>query len=104
MIGIVLAILSPLIAQVIKLAVSRTREYLADASGALMTRYPDGLASALEKLGKHSGKMKRANHATAHMYISNPFGRKADKKPSFFSKLFSTHPPIQDRIEKLRTM
>ncbi len=101
-IGIVLAILSPFIAQLIKLAVSRTREYLADASGALMTRYPDGLASALEKLKMHSGKMKKANHATAHMYISNPFG--ARKKPSGLSKLFSTHPPIEDRIKKLRGM
>jgi len=103
-IGIILAILSPLIAQVIKLAVSRTREYLADASGALMTRYPEGLASALEKLGQHSGKMQRANHASAHLYISNPFGEKKQQKQSFFSKLFSTHPPIEERIQKLRNI
>ena len=99
-IGIVLAILSPLIAELIKLAVSRKREFLADASGALLTRYPEGLAGALEKIS-HSRPMKRANTATAHLFITNPFGAGSRK---FFAKLFSTHPPTQDRIKALRTM
>ncbi len=103
-VGIVLAIISPLIAQVIKLAISRTREYLADSSGALLTRYPEGLASALEKLGQYSGKLKKANHATAHLFISNPFGEKRGQKVGFFERLFRTHPPISERIAKLRAM
>ncbi|MFH1632047.1 MAG: M48 family metallopeptidase [bacterium] len=101
--GIVLAILSPLVAEVIKLAVSRAREYLADASGALLTRYPEGLASALEKIRDTGDPLKRANHATAHLYISNPFGSNKEKR-SWFQRMFSTHPPINDRIRKLRTM
>jgi len=100
-IGVILAILSPLIANLIKLAISRKREYLADASGALMTRYPEGLASALEKISNYNVPLKRANNATAHLYIANPFGAKAR---SGIVKLFSTHPPIQDRISKLRGM
>ncbi|MFH1749341.1 MAG: zinc metalloprotease HtpX [bacterium] len=96
--GIVLAILAPLIAQLIQLAISRKREYLADASGALLTRYPEGLASALEKIQNNSTPMKRANRATAHLFIANPFSAKK------ISGLFATHPPIQDRIEKLREM
>lgn len=95
LVGIVLMILSPIIATLIQLAISRKREYLADASGALLTRYPEGLASALEKIGAHSGKMKRANQATAHLFISNPFG-------ATVQNLFSTHPPIEKRIELLR--
>jgi heat shock protein HtpX len=95
LVGIVLMILSPIIATLIQLAISRKREYLADASGALLTRYPEGLASALEKIGAHSGKMKRANQATAHLFISNPFG-------ATVQNLFSTHPPIEKRIEALR--
>ena len=87
----------------IKLAVSRTREYLADASGALLTRYPEGLANALEKISKDGTKMKRASHATAHLFISDPYG---DKKhsTSWFHRLFMTHPPANDRIAKLRAM
>lgn len=99
-VGIILAILSPFIAELIKLAISRKREYLADASGALLTRYPDGLASALEKIANENMPMRKASTATAHMFISNPFkgGRKK------FASLFSTHPPVEERIRKLRTM
>ncbi|MFC1656838.1 zinc metalloprotease HtpX [Patescibacteria group bacterium] len=97
-VGIVLAILAPLIAQLIQLAISRKREYLADASGALLTRYPEGLASALEKIQYNSKPMKRANRATAHLFISNPFSTKK------ISGLFATHPPIEDRIKQLRAM
>lgn len=97
--GIIVMILAPIIANLIKLAVSRRREYLADSTGALLTRYPDGLASALEKIGKSSIEMKSANHATAHLFISNPF-----KKMDRFNLMFSTHPPIEDRIRILREM
>lgn len=99
-VGLVLLILSPLIAQLIKLAVSRRREYLADASGALMTRYPEGLARALEKINQDPAILDHANNATAHLYIANPF--KGSRK--FLTGLFSTHPPIEDRVKKLRTM
>lgn len=99
-IAIVLAILSPLIAQLIKLAISRSREYLADASGALITRYPDGLASALEKISADSEPLEASNKATAHLYIVNPL--KNLKGP--FNNLFSTHPPIEERIKRLREM
>lgn len=99
--GIVLAILSPLIAQLIRLAVSRKREFLADADGALLTRYPEGLARALEKISAYKEPLRRANDATAHLYISNPFGEKTQK---FFHKLFSTHPPIEERVKALRKM
>jgi len=98
--GIILAILSPLIAQLIKLAVSRKREFLADASGSLLTRYPEGLARALEKIA-HSEPTKRANNAIAHLYIANPFGTKAGLG---IKKLFSTHPPIAERVAALRQM
>lgn len=100
-IGIALAILAPLVAVMIQLAISRKREFLADASGALLTRYPDGLASALHKIGKYSLPMKRANHATAHLFLSNPFGTKHGKR--FFHKLFMTHPPMEERISALRS-
>jgi len=103
-VGLVAAILAPIIAQIIKLAVSRSREYLADSSGALLTRYPAGLASALEKIRDHGGKMRRANHATAHLYISSPFGSKVGGNVGFFNRLFATHPPINERIAKLRKM
>lgn len=104
LVAIVLGILSPLIAQVIKLAVSRSREYLADASGALLTRHPEGLASALEKISASGTKMKRANHATAHMFISNPYGKQLTPKTPWYQRVFMTHPPAHDRISKLRTM
>jgi heat shock protein HtpX len=114
-VGILLAILSPLIATLIKLAVSRQREYLADASGALLTRYPEGLASALEKISDDSTPLVEANNATAHLYIVNPFHEDRSEatsshpeKPhgvrSWFAGLFNTHPPIDDRIKRLRTM
>jgi heat shock protein HtpX len=99
-IGIVLLILSPLIAQLIKLSISRRREYLADASGALLTRYPEGLARALEKINQDPAILDHANNATAHLYIANPF--KGSGK--FMAGLFSTHPPIEERIKKLREM
>ncbi len=99
--GLILAILSPIIAQIIQLAVSRQREFLADASGAMLTRYPDGLALALEKIAGEGMIMKRANNATAHLYISDPFG---PKKISWFHKLFMTHPPLNERVSKLRQM
>jgi heat shock protein HtpX len=98
LLGIVLAILAPIAAQIIKLAVSRKREYLADASAALLTRYPDGLASALEKIASSSLPLTSVNAATAHLFISNPL------KHDAFHRLFSTHPPIEDRIKILREM
>ncbi len=101
-VGLALSILSPILAEIIKLAVSRQREYLADASAALLTRYPDGLASALEKIHSANVPMKDASHATAHLFISNPFGAKQTR--SFFSSLFSTHPPVEERVKRLRNM
>lgn len=102
-VGIILVILSPIIATLIQLAISRKREFLADATGALLTRYPEGLASALEKIEMHSGQMKKANHATAHLFISDPYGEKTQvKKISFFHKIFLTHPPISERTAMLR--
>jgi len=98
--GVVLSILSPIFATLIQLSVSRKREYLADASGALLTRYPQGLANALEKIRLHNQPMRRANHATAHLYIASPFSG-AGKK---IAGLFATHPPIEERIAKLRQM
>ncbi len=95
-IGIVFIILSPIIATLIQLAISRRREYLADASGALLTRYPEGLANALRKISSYSHPMKTASNATAHMYISNPFGKKGG-----IGKLFMTHPPVEDRVKAL---
>lgn len=100
-VGIVFIILSPIIAQLIQLAISRKREYLADASGALLTRYPTGLANALRKISSYSRPMQHANNATAHMYISNPFGSKA---LAGISKLFMTHPPAEKRIKILEDM
>jgi heat shock protein HtpX len=99
--GLIFLIISPIIAKLIQLAISRKREYLADASAALLTRYPAGLANALEKIKQvNLQPMRHANNATAHLYISSPFG----KKKQLFSKLFSTHPPIDDRIKALRAM
>jgi heat shock protein HtpX len=99
LVAVAFIILSPIVATLIQLAISRKREFLADASGALLTRYPEGLASALQKIGGYSQPMRRANNATAHLYISNPFGPKAAM--SGLSKLFMTHPPIEDRIKAL---
>jgi heat shock protein HtpX len=100
-VAIILAILAPIIGQMIKLAVSRRREYLADASGAKLTRYPEGLASALEKISKDPDPLvDKANKATAHLFISTPFR----KKKQFLTSLFATHPPIDERIKRLRGM
>ena len=99
LIGIVLAIISPIIATIIQLAISRKREFLADASAALLTRYPDGLASALLKISQNSAPLKRANNATAHLFIANPFGKKGF---SGLHRLFMTHPPVEERIKALR--
>lgn len=98
-IGIILVVLSPIIATLIKLAVSRRREYLADASGALLTRYPEGLAKALEKISSYGTPMKNAHKATAHLFIANPFG-----SAKSVVGLFQTHPPIEKRIQILREM
>ncbi|MDI6822241.1 MAG: zinc metalloprotease HtpX [Actinomycetota bacterium] len=100
LIGIILALLSPLIAQLIRLAISRRREFLADASGAMLTRYPPGLASALEKLAADRELLEVANKATAHLYIVNPL---KDLRGAMNS-LFNTHPPIEERIKRLREM
>jgi len=97
-VGLVFLILSPIIAKLIQFAISRKREYLADASGALLTRYPEGLASALEKISQNPTPLKSANTATAHLYITNPLKNKG------LNKLFSTHPPIEERIKRLRGM
>lgn len=97
-IGIAFMILGPIVATLIRLAVSRKREFLADASGALLTRYPEGLASALKKISSKPVTMKTANNATAHLFISSPFGA---KKSLGFQKLFMTHPPVEERIEAL---
>jgi len=98
--ALVMAILSPLIAQLIRLAISRKREFLADASGAMLTRYPPGLASALRKISADTEPLEAANKATAHLYIVNPL---KDIKGSV-NKLFSTHPPIEERIAALEKM
>lgn len=100
LIAIVGAILAPLIAQVIRFAVSRRREYLADASGALLCRNPDALARALEKIAGDPEPLEAANKATAHLYISNPLKEHA----SFLNNLFNTHPPIEERIRLLRSL
>lgn len=99
-VAIVLAILTPIIATLIQLAVSRQREYLADASGALLTRYPPGLASALRKISADTEALEVANKATASLYIANPL----KDRPTFMDGLFDTHPPIAERIKRLEAM
>ena len=101
-VGIALSILAPLAAMLIQLAISRKREFLADASGALLTRYPEGLASALEKISSDSTPMAGANNTTAHLWLDDPF--KGQKKTSWLRKLFMTHPPVEERIKCLREM
>ncbi len=96
--SIVAIVLAPIVASLIQLAISRKREYLADATGALTTRYPEGLASALEKISQGGSTLKRQNASTAHFFIANPLKGKS------FSALFSTHPPIESRVAKLRGM
>lgn len=95
-IGLIVVVLAPIIAVIVQMAVSRQREYLADASGAMTTRHPEALASALEKLQQYGRPMKRQSTSTAHLFFSNPL------KSGFFSKLFSSHPPLPDRIARLR--
>ncbi|MBC7943643.1 M48 family metalloprotease [Candidatus Saccharibacteria bacterium] len=95
-VGLVVVVLAPIIAVIVQMAVSRQREYLADASGAMTTRHPEALATALEKLQQSSRPMKRQGTSTAHLFFANPL------KPGFFSKLFSSHPPLEDRIARLR--
>lgn len=97
-VGIVLSILAPIFAVLIQLAISRKREFLADASGALLTRYPDGLANALRKIGEHSKPMARQSSAIAHLYIADPKGSRFGKKITGF---FATHPPVEERIKAL---
>lgn len=99
-IGIALTILAPLVATVIRLAVSRKREFLADSSGALLTRYPEGLASALRKISSAPNTLKTAHNATAHLFIASPFAVRG-KKVSAMQKLFLTHPPVEERIQAL---
>jgi len=99
-VGIALAIIAPILVFLIRSAISREREYLADASGAYLLRYPDGLASALAKIGNYKGKMQTASDATAHLFIANPFG----KDRMSVSNLFATHPPIEKRIERLKQL
>lgn len=96
--GIAAAIIAPLAAMLVQLAVSRQREYLADATGAMTTRYPDGLARALEKIGHYGSTMQRQNSSTAHLFFANPLSGQA------LAKLFSTHPPVEERVRRLREM
>lgn len=106
-IALILAILAPIAATLIQLAISRKREFLADASGALLTRYPEGLASALEKINASRQPLQNANKATAHLYIENPFRENVDESHGgrgWFAGLFDTHPPVEERVKKLRAM
>jgi heat shock protein HtpX len=96
--GLVAIIVAPLVAMLVQLAVSRQREYLADATGALTTRHPEGLASALQKLGEYGAPVRRKSSSMSHMWIADP------DKPGFTARLFSTHPPIAERIERLHDM
>lgn len=102
LIGIVLAILAPIAATLIRLAISRKREFLADASGALLTRYPDALANALVKISKDPTPLRAASNTTAHLWFDDPF----DNKPRtpFLHKLFMTHPPVEERVKALKGM
>ncbi len=102
LVGVALAILAPISAVLIQLAISRKREFLADTSGALLTRYPEGLASALEKISSSTAAMKVANNTTAHLWLDDPF--KGKKKNSWFHKMFLSHPPAEERIRALRGM
>lgn len=100
--GLVAAILAPLAANLIKLAISRKREFLADATGSLITRHPEGLARALKKISSDTSPLRVANNSTAHLYISSPF--RGNQSRSWITKLFMTHPPIEERINALRNM
>lgn len=102
--GLLAAILAPIIATIVQLAISRKREYLADADGALLTRYPEGLASALEKISEYQEPVRTASTATAHMYIENPLQKDQKRRITSWQKLFATHPPAAERIKILRNM
>ncbi len=102
LVSLLMFILAPIAAGLIRSSVSRKREYLADSSGALLTRYPEGLAGALEKIGNDQSHFRKAHNATAHLFISSPF--KGKEKTGWFVKLFSTHPPLEDRVRILRGM
>ncbi len=97
-VGIVAALIAPLVATLIQLSISRKREYLADATGALTTRYPEALASALEKISKHGSTLRKQNSSTAHLFFANPL------KKGKLSSMFSTHPPVEERVARLRSM
>ncbi len=99
--GVIGIILAPLAARLIQFAISRRREHLADASGALLTRYPEGLASALRKISSQNVPMRHASHATAHLFIDEPFGKPEGGRLAWLQRLFSTHPPVEDRIKAL---
>jgi len=101
--GFVLAILSPIIARLIQLAISRQREYSADAAGVFLTRYPAGLTSALKKISMDTEPLEAANKATAHLYITNPLKNRHDQI-GWFASLFNTHPPVEQRIKRLEAM
>lgn len=101
-VGIVAVILAPIAATLLQLAISRKREFLADASGVLLTRYPEGLANALKKIASDPNSLRVASNTTAHLYISNPFRGK--QSANWFTKLFMTHPPLEERIKALRGM
>jgi len=100
--GILAAILAPIAATLVQLAISRKREFLADASGALLTRYPEGLAKALEKISSDQNSLRVANNSTAHLFIASPF--RGEQAKNWLIKLFSTHPPVEERIKALREM
>lgn len=102
LLSLIFLLIAPVFAYLLKFAISRKREFVADASAGLLTRYPEGLASALEKLGQNKTTLKRASNATAHLFIENPFRDRRSK--SFLVKLFSTHPPLEERIKVLRSM
>jgi len=104
LVGVVLSILAPITALLIQLAISRKREFLADASGALLTRYPEGLASALEKIASDSTPLRVATNTNSHLWFDNPFTSGIGKKTPAFFKLFLTHPPVEDRLKALRGM
>ncbi len=104
LLGIIFAIVSPIIAQLIQLAISRRREFMADAGSVEITRQPSGLISALEKISSDHEPLEAANKATAHLYIVNPFKEKGRGAVDWFSNLFNTHPPIEERIEALKKM
>mgnify|MGYP001595935364 CR=1 FL=1 len=104
LLAIIFSILAPIFAYLMQFAISRKREFLADASGALLTRYPDGLARALEKISVDQEPLEAANRATAHLYIVTPFKQSEGKKIGFFTKMFMTHPPVSERIAALRDL